>query len=54
MASGTDNQGNVAYFPDIAGTPPFVIDHWVTRSRSLKHPFLKARYADLAWDIRVL
>jgi len=51
MGSGTDAEGNKFYFPDIAGTPSVTIDHWAARARSLKHPFLKARYADLAWDM---
>jgi len=51
MASGTDGQGNTVYFPDIIGTPPETVTHWAARARSLKHPFLKARYADLAWEM---
>ena len=41
----------VVYSPDIAGTPPEVVAHWSARSRALSNPFLKARYADLAWDM---
>jgi lysyl-tRNA synthetase class 1 len=51
MASGTDAEGNKHYFPDIAGMPSEAIAHWTARARSLKHPFLKARYADLAWEM---
>lgn len=51
MGSGTDRDGKTFYFPDISGTLPFTIDHWAARARSLKHPFLKARYADLAWEM---
>jgi hypothetical protein len=51
MGSGTDAEGNKHYFPDIAGTPPEAVDLWAARARSLKHPFLKARYADLAWEM---
>jgi len=49
--SGTDGEGKTVYFPEIAGTPAVTVDHWATRARSLKHPFLKARYADLAWEM---
>jgi hypothetical protein len=51
MGSGTDAEGTEFYFPDIAGTPRVAVDHWAARARSLKHPCLKARYADLAWDM---
>lgn len=51
MGSGTDAEGKKHYFPDIAGTPPDAVAHWAARARSLNHPFLKARYADLAWEL---
>ncbi|WP_354097957.1 DUF4209 domain-containing protein [Bradyrhizobium sp. S3.2.12] len=51
MGSGTNDQGQRVYFPDIAGTAPITVDHWAERARSLNHPFLKARYADLAWEM---
>lgn len=51
MGSGTDGDGKKFYFPDISGTPPVTINHWAARARSLKHPFLKARYADLTWEM---
>jgi hypothetical protein len=53
MGSGIDAEGNIAYFPDIAGTSAITVEHWAARARSLNHPFLKARYADLAWDMSV-
>jgi lysyl-tRNA synthetase class 1 len=43
--------GSIQYSPDIAGTPPTVLGHWAERARCLKHPVLKARYADLVWDM---
>ncbi len=51
MGSGTNAEGEKVYFPSIEGTPSEVVQHWASRARSLKHPFLKARYADLAWDM---
>jgi lysyl-tRNA synthetase class 1 len=51
MGSGTNADGQIFYFPDITGTPPDVVTHWAARARSLKHPFLKSRYADLAWEM---
>jgi hypothetical protein len=49
--SSTDADGNVYYSPDIEGTPAATVDHWAKRARSLTHPFLKGRYADLAWEM---
>lgn len=51
MGSSTDADGRIYYSPDITGTPPETVMHWAERARALKHPFLKARYADLAWDM---
>lgn len=50
MASRSDKDGNRQFFPDIAGTPPVGVDHWVARANSMHHPVLVARYADLAWE----
>jgi hypothetical protein len=43
--------GTIVYSPDIAGTPAEAVAHWSARSRALSNPFLKSRYADLAWDM---
>lgn len=51
MASETDKDGKNIYFPDIAGADARVIAHWAARARAVTHPVLKARYADLAWDL---
>lgn len=51
MGSRTYEDGRQEYWPDIAGTHPEVIGHWARQARRLKHPVLKARYADLAWDM---
>jgi lysyl-tRNA synthetase class 1 len=51
MASGTDEQGKTFYSPDITNADEKVIDHWADRARTIEHPVLKARYADLAWDM---
>ena len=50
MGSLVDQEGIKRYFPDIAGTPPSAIDHWMQRAASLHHPVLVARYADVAWE----
>src|ERR1700728_4293812 len=51
VSSGTCSDGRAFYAPDIAGTEPEVIEHWIRRAQSLKQPILKARYSDLAWDM---
>jgi Domain of unknown function (DUF4209) len=51
MSSSETTDGKTIYFPSIEGTPPEVVAHWSKRARTLKHPFLRARYADLTWDM---
>jgi hypothetical protein len=34
MGSGTDKDGNVAYFPDIADADAQVIAHWSARAKA--------------------
>ena len=51
MGSGTDADGKPFYSPDIADANADVIAHWVARTGSIKHPVLRARYADLAWEM---
>lgn len=51
IASGTREDGSAFYSPDIEGTDKEAITHWMSRARSITHPVLKARYADLAWDM---
>jgi hypothetical protein len=51
MGSGTDKEGRVKYFPDIADADARVVAHWSARANAVTHPVLKARYADLAWDL---
>lgn len=51
MGSGTDSNGKALYFPDIADADNQVITHWINRTNTVKHPVLKARYADLSWEM---
>ena len=51
IASREDESGNVYYIPDISGITVEVIDHWVRRAEAAHHPVLRARYADLAWEM---
>jgi hypothetical protein len=52
--SGTTKDGKTVYFPDIAGADARVVAHWGRRAQSVTHPVLKARYADLAWEMAVV
>lgn len=36
--------------PDIRLMTEAVLEYWVTRARQAKHPLLRIRYADAAWD----
>lgn len=51
IASGTKEDGSVFYSPDIRDAEPSVLFHWAQRARTITHPVLKARYADLTWDM---
>ena len=51
LASGTDEDGKPIYSPDIADARADVIQHWAGRAIRTKHPVLRARYADLVWEM---
>ncbi|MDM9628514.1 DUF4209 domain-containing protein [Rhizobium sp. S152] len=51
MASGTSGDGSPFYSPDPRDVTPDIIEHWQQRADALSHPVLKARYADLVWDL---
>jgi hypothetical protein len=45
-----DERGE-ARVPDIAWINPAIIAYWTERMAQAKHPLLRARYADLVWDL---
>jgi lysyl-tRNA synthetase class 1 len=51
VMTGTKEDGSPYYSPDIEGTPASVVPHWKDRAGRVQHTVLKARYADLAWDM---
>ena len=51
LASGSDRDGKPFYSPDIAYANADVIAQWTDRANSIKHPVLRARYADLVWEM---
>jgi lysyl-tRNA synthetase class 1 len=50
-ASGITGDGKPFYVPDIAQADAEIVSHWMRRAGEVTHPVLKARYADLVWDI---
>jgi hypothetical protein len=51
MSSATDKAGKDHYFPDVAVVDAEIIQQWSDRAGKTRHPLLRARYADLAWEI---
>jgi hypothetical protein len=45
------NDGTQAYIPDAADMDADAVAHWVARAEAAKHPALRARYADLVWEL---
>ena len=54
LSGWTDNQGGVHHDPDVAQVDDDIIREWAHRARAAQHPILRARYADLAWEIAKL
>jgi hypothetical protein len=46
-----DAAGKRHYTPDLEGVGPEFIAHWAERADAAGNPILKARYADLCWDL---
>jgi hypothetical protein len=44
-------QGRTVHKPDVADLDHETVVHWQRRSAEAQHPVLRARYADLAWDL---
>lgn len=51
VSSGVDHSGNEVHVPDATQIEAEVIEYWKLRSEQTPHPILRARYADLAWEI---
>jgi hypothetical protein len=49
---GTNGDGSPFYAPDLKEVDIEVITHWERRSEVTPHPVLRARYADLVWDLK--
>ena len=51
LIAATREDGTTYFFPDIAQVDNAIIQYWSRRSQEAQHPVLKARYADLTWDL---
>lgn len=51
MSSVVYENGTSLYFPEVDQVAPDSVEHWSERARNLKHPVLKARYADVVWEL---
>jgi hypothetical protein len=51
MMSGDRRDGTRWYTPDADEIDAEIIDYWIARARETRHPVLRSRYADLAWEI---
>lgn len=49
--SGIDNDGNRFDMPPLKSITPECIAYWTTRMNVARHPALRARYADMVWDL---
>ncbi len=48
---GTRQDGTPVGNPDIGRVDQAIIQYWSERAREARHPILKARYADVIWDL---
>lgn len=46
----TNGEGGSNEYPSLSQVTPEMIEHWGNRAKSLNHPILITRYANLVWD----
>ena len=51
MSSMLYESGSTVYTPDISEANADAVEHWSRRAQELKHPVLRARYADVVWEL---
>lgn len=49
--SAVKSDGTEVHTPDISEMDATVVDYWKKRTAEAKHPVLRARYADIVWDL---
>jgi hypothetical protein len=47
----SNDDGSATEYPSITSVNQQTLDYWASRANDAKHPVLKARYADLVWDL---
>jgi len=47
---GTNQDGSAFEYPSISMITSDIIQYWMNRAKTSKHPVLTARYADLVWE----
>lgn len=52
--TATDAKGQPVYLPDLAEVDADFVAHWESRASEAKHPVIRARYADLVWDLKTV
>lgn len=50
-SSWVKDDGTEGYLPDARDMDPEIIQYWIDRSEQTPHPTLRARYADLSWEM---
>lgn len=54
MGSGTREDGETVYFPDVRQADGAILSHWKERAQTVKSPVLSGRYNDIVWDLSKL
>jgi lysyl-tRNA synthetase class 1 len=54
LSSMTSPDGIAYYTPDVVNATEEAVAHWAGRARNLTHPVLRARYADVVWELGCL
>jgi hypothetical protein len=52
MMSGKKNDGADFHAPDIRELDMSAVSHWESRAKACSNPVMRARYADLVWDLK--
>src|ERR1700724_211328 len=52
MMSAKKSDGSDFHSPDIKNLDAETVAHWEARAKSCRNPMMRARYADLVWDLK--
>lgn len=51
LSTAIDAAGKPFHSPDVTLVDDEILEEWVKRAGAARHPLLRARYADLAWEV---